>query len=120
MHELSIAQNIVEIVQQNVPELDWPKVRSVVTIVGEQSGVVPDSLQFSYHAITASTRLEHSELDIEPVPFTIHCIECGVDSLTDQGSVQCPVCGMFATTIIAGTELSVREIKMDESYEVKK
>ncbi|MFA6455771.1 MAG: hydrogenase maturation nickel metallochaperone HypA [Bacteroidota bacterium] len=119
MHELSIAQNIVDIVRQNVPEADWHMIRSVVTIVGEQSGVVPESLRFSFHSITASTELEHTVLDIELVPFMIHCIECGVDSLTEQGSVQCPICGLFATTIVAGTELHVREIKMDESYEVK-
>jgi hydrogenase nickel incorporation protein HypA/HybF len=119
MHELSIAQNIVEIIHQYVRSEDRPKVRSVSTIVGEQSGVVADSLTFSYQAITASTVLEQSRLTIEVVPFTIECKKCGAVSNTEMGSIRCPVCGDPHSVIIAGTELRVREIELaDEEKEL--
>lgn len=112
MHELSIAQNIVEIIHQYVAPVDRNRVRSVITVVGEQSGVVADSLTFSYQAITASTILEGSTLLIEHIPFTIHCSACGLESNTEMGCIQCPACGSMDSTVVSGTELRVREIEL--------
>ena len=53
MHELSIAQSIVEIVQQYVPNGETRPVKSVNLKVGEMAGVVPESLDFCFGAITA-------------------------------------------------------------------
>jgi hydrogenase nickel incorporation protein HypA/HybF len=114
MHELSIAQNIVEIIQQYVPAEERDRVRSVFTIVGEHSGVVADSLTFSYQAITAATVLERSHLEIEQVPFMVRCKNCSRDSHTIMGSIQCPLCNSLDTEVLAGTELRVREIEMED------
>jgi hydrogenase nickel incorporation protein HypA/HybF len=114
MHELSIAQDIIEIIHQYVPPADRHRVRSVCTIVGEHSGVVPDSLMFSYQVITASTPLQHSRLEIEHVPFVVRCNRCNAESQTEWGSIRCPSCGSLDSTAIAGTELRVREIELDD------
>lgn len=112
MHELSIAQDIVEMIHRYVPAAERNRVRSVRTIVGEQSGVVADSLSFSYEAITAETDLMHSKLVIEHLPFTIHCNGCGKESRTEMGMKICPECGETDSNIISGTELYVRELEL--------
>lgn len=117
MHELSIAENILDIIRQYVPAAERARVRRVFTIVGAQSGVVADSLEFSYQAITIGTVLERSVLTIEQVPFTLHCTTCGKDSVTETGSVHCVACGSTDTTVIAGTELRVREIELEDEQE---
>lgn len=119
MHELSIAENIVEIIHQYVPVDDRKRVQRVFTSVGEQSGVVADSLEFSYQAITASTDLEWSHLEIETVPFIVRCKECGTESHTEMGSRQCPVCTAFDTLVVSGTELRVRQIEMEDEPQEK-
>lgn len=120
MHELSIAENIVEIIHQYVPIADRKRVRAVFTSVGEQSGVVADSLDFSFRAITASTELERSHLEIETVPFIVRCSECDAENRTEMGSRQCPNCGSLMTSVLSGTELDVREIELeDETEEVQ-
>ena len=48
MHELSVAQNIVEIIQQHVPESEWGRVAAVRLKVGAVAGIVPESLEFSF------------------------------------------------------------------------
>jgi hydrogenase nickel incorporation protein HypA/HybF len=116
MHELSIAQNIIEIIHQYVPVIDRCRVRSIATIVGEQSGVVAESLIFSYQAITASTELERSYLMIDVVPFSIECKNCGAVSNTEMGSMQCPACGELDSVITGGTELSVKEIELEDEF----
>ncbi len=63
MHELSIAQNIVDIVQQYVPGEAMGDVRFVRVRVGGLSGIVPESLEFSFSAIVAGTPLGSARLD---------------------------------------------------------
>jgi Zn finger protein HypA/HybF involved in hydrogenase expression len=44
MHELSIAQDILDIVFTNVPPDDYEDVTKIKVKIGEISGVIPDSL----------------------------------------------------------------------------
>ncbi|HTP13579.1 MAG TPA: hydrogenase maturation nickel metallochaperone HypA, partial [Bacteroidota bacterium] len=68
MHELSIAQNIVDMVHQYAPTGNGETVKSVRLRVGEYSGVVADSLEFCFSAIVADTPLRGTTLEIERVP----------------------------------------------------
>jgi len=61
MHEMSIAQNILEIVESALSENPGSRLKKVVVKAGELVAVVPESLQFCYQAITAGTPLEGSE-----------------------------------------------------------
>ena len=115
MHELSIAEGIVSIVHQHVAENQIPLVRSVVVKVGCYSGVVADSLTFSYEAITADTPLSGSFLTVEHIPFVISCGECGKEVINENGFTQCPACLSFDTKIVSGRELQVKEIELEDS-----
>lgn len=68
MHELGLALNIVDIVQQHVPAIRASDVRDVRVRVGEFAGVLPDSLEFCFSAIVAGTPWQRARLAIEPVP----------------------------------------------------
>jgi hydrogenase nickel incorporation protein HypA/HybF len=114
MHELSIAQNIFEIVQANLPVADAGSVKSVKIRVGQLSGVVPDSLEFCFTAITQGTPLQGAILDIEQVPFILKCRSCSMSFESEAGIVLCPTCGGTDTEVISGTELQVVEIEVND------
>lgn len=114
MHELSVAQSIVEIVNNHLPKDDRCSVKSVRLKVGELAGVIPESLSFCFTAITQGTPLQGANVDIERVPFTITCEECRATSPTEYGSVQCPACGSVKTKVASGTELQVIEIELND------
>ena len=118
MHELSIAQSILEIVEQYVIPADRETVRQVKIRVGEMAGVVPDSLEFCFSAIIADTPLRSASLHIQEIPFTISCVTCGDLATNPSGFVVCPKCGGADTKIISGTELQVIEIELADSAEV--
>ncbi|MBX2991047.1 MAG: hydrogenase maturation nickel metallochaperone HypA [Bacteroidetes bacterium] len=61
MHELSIAESIVDIIRQYFEEKELPRVYDVSVKIGALAGVVPDSLEFSFAAITADTPLPNSD-----------------------------------------------------------
>jgi hydrogenase nickel incorporation protein HypA/HybF len=87
MHELSIAQNILDIVRESVSPHDLPGVRVVKLRVGHLAGVVPDSLDFSFTVLTTDTPLRHARLSIDHIPFATHA---GRASRTKSGSSFAP------------------------------
>jgi hydrogenase nickel incorporation protein HypA/HybF len=119
MHELSIAESIIDIVHQYVEKERLIDVRSVCVKVGTFSGVVPDSLEFSYQAITAGTMLERSTLTLERIPFVIECNDCKCKSVSEDGITQCPLCNSLSTSIISGRELQVKDIELEDIEQVK-
>ncbi|MBZ0203735.1 MAG: hydrogenase maturation nickel metallochaperone HypA [Ignavibacteria bacterium] len=114
MHELSVARNIIEIVEQNVPKGELSCVREVMLKVGEFSGVVADSLKFSYEIITADTELQNSELKIEAVPFRLRCNSCGGITTNSCGLRECADCLKTDTEVLSGEELKITEIILED------
>lgn len=112
MHELSLAQSIVDIVHQYVPDEQGKSVKCVRLKVGELSGVVADSLDFCFTAITSETPLSGATLQIERVPFTLQCKNCKSPFASEYGIVLCPKCGSEDTQVVAGTEMHVVEIEL--------
>ena len=114
MHELSVAQSIVEIIQQHIPESEWGRVAAVRLKIGTVAGVVPESLEFSFQAITAELSFNHARLEIESVPFRIHCNACDTTAENEFGFALCSTCGSTDTKILSGSELHITEIEIAE------
>jgi hydrogenase nickel incorporation protein HypA/HybF len=114
MHELSVAQSIVEIIQQHIPESEWERVAAVRLKIGAVAGVVPESLEFSFQAITAESLLSHARLEIEFIPFCIHCNVCNTTLENEVGFALCSTCGSTDTKILSGSELYITEIEVAE------
>lgn len=117
MHELSIAQNIIEIIRQSVPPENLNNVKAVKVKVGEVSGVVPESLEFSFQAITSETDLYQAYLEIEKIPFVIKCNVCMKESNNEFGMRICGFCGSNNVEVISGTELYVIELELQSKVE---
>ena len=115
MHELSLAQNIVEIVEQHVLPDQRQSVKSIRIKVGELSGVVADSLEFCFSEITAETQLKGARLDIERVPFLLLCETCNKSFVGEFGVVLCPGCGGTETKVLSGTEMQIVDIELCET-----
>jgi hydrogenase nickel incorporation protein HypA/HybF len=115
MHELSIAQSIVEIVGQYVSQAEQLRVRRVTVRVGAMAGVVPDSLEFCFSAVVHHTPLQDARLELVTIPFMVHCHSCGQTSESEPGIALCPLCGSADTEVRSGTELQVVSIDVDEA-----
>jgi hydrogenase nickel incorporation protein HypA/HybF len=114
MHEMSIAQNILEIVRDHVREENVPDVRSVKIRIGELAGVVHDSLTFCFSTLVLETPLQKATLDIVTIPVTAHCNACGKESRLEYGVFICSICNSFDIQIMTGSELNVVEIELED------
>jgi hydrogenase nickel incorporation protein HypA/HybF len=119
MHELSIAQNILDIVMRYVPGEQAAAVRAVRVRVGALSGVVPDSLEFSFEAIVAGTAWESAKLEIHHPAARGRCLRCSTEFQIEEALFVCPSCGDSDIRVISGMELDIMEIVLeDEPAEV--
>lgn len=117
MHELSIAQNILDIVHQSVERRELEDVRFIRLRLGALSGVVGDSLEFCFTAITAETPLARARLVFEHIPFRVRCSPCAREFDNELGYVVCPACGGSDTQVLSGRELQVVEIELNDQAE---
>jgi hydrogenase nickel incorporation protein HypA/HybF len=117
MHELGIAQNILEIVQQSVPESQESAVREIRIKVGQLSGIVPDSLDFCFSAIVNDTKMRQARLAIEQVPTLSQCKKCSHRFGIEDWIFLCPVCQSTNLELISGKELEIVEIELADECE---
>lgn len=111
MHELSIAQAIVEIAGRHA---SGRRVVAVEVRVGHLRQVVPDSLRFAFALLTQGTALDGAELAIEHVPAAGRCRDCGAKSAMEDFPLRCARCGGLDVQVIAGEELSVDALELEE------
>ena len=115
MHELSIAQELIEIVEEAARDAGAARVEAVNLRLGRLSGVVADALLFAFDVATDGTLLEGAALVIEDVPVLIYCEACDQNRvLEDVRAFQCPECGSPAGAVIQGRELEVRSVEIVE------
>ncbi|UCF64167.1 MAG: hydrogenase maturation nickel metallochaperone HypA [bacterium] len=114
MHELSIAQNIISIVQENINQEQQYSVKRVKVKIGKLTNILVDSLVFGFEALTKETNLDGVVLEVENIPLTIRCKDCETLTSLDDYIFSCPACNSTAINLISGTELMVSEIELND------
>jgi hydrogenase nickel incorporation protein HypA/HybF len=117
MHELSVAQEILGIVNQYFPNPKPNTVKSVKVKVGKLSNILTDSLAFCFDAITSDTTLSGAKLEMIEIPIKINCTGCNQESEIEPPVFACPICGNNQIKIVSGTELWVDEIELFDENE---
>jgi len=113
MHELSIAQSIIEIVEEKTKSNMNKKVKLVHLKVGRLSNILLDSLNFGFETLIQDTNLNDAKLVIEEVPVVIACNDCGINSEVKGLSFFCPECKSNKIKMISGDELFVTKIELE-------
>lgn len=114
MHELGIAQNILQIVRQSVPEEQTAEVRKIRMRLGKLSGVIAESLDFCFNVIISDTEMGQASLEIEHVPVTAECRECGHRFAMDDLDFSCTACKSTQLELLSGKELELVEIELSD------
>jgi hydrogenase nickel incorporation protein HypA/HybF len=113
MHERSIAESVLDIVRQHVSPAQAPCVTSVRVRVGSLSGVVAESLAFCFEALVADTAFECARLDIERIPATCACNDCGHRFEPEAMVFLCPACRSGCVRLESGADLQVVHVELD-------
>lgn len=112
MHELSLAASVVEIALRHAA---GRRVIKVEVEVGALRQAVPSALTFSFEVVAQGTLAEGAVLEIEAIPARGACRRCGAVSELHSFPLQCPACGSFDLEIVAGEELLVTSLELEEA-----
>ena len=105
MHELSIAEELLDIIYRHAQDAGISRVISVSLRIGEYSGIFPDSLEFAFEVLSEGKMTENAELNIEKVSPKYVCRQCGFSS--GEYSEICNKCGLEEMRIEGGSELEI-------------
>jgi hydrogenase nickel incorporation protein HypA/HybF len=112
MHEMALAEGIVQIVEQTARANAATAVRAVWLELGALSHVEREALAFSFDAVARGTVADGARLEFVTTAGRAWCMPCGESVAVERLGDACPVCGSYQLQVTQGDEMKVKEIEI--------
>lgn len=112
MHELSVAEELMERLQRLVEREGARGVARVVIRVGAWSGVEAEALRFALPLAAENTCAEGADWVVREEPARVRCLGCGMEFDTDPIPTPCPGCGRDQLKPIGGWDLILESVDL--------
>ena len=113
MHEMSLAESVLQIIEETARSQHFSRVRSVVLEVGALAAVEPEAMLFCFDAVTRGSLAQDAVLEIIDVPGVGWCLPCAETVPMEELYGACPKCGSHQVQPTGGTEMRVKEIEIE-------
>jgi len=113
MHELSLAQGLVEQVQRAAAAEGAVRVLGLTLVMGAYSGVDREAFEFAFPLAAEGTCLEGAELRIEEIPVTVYCLSCQKESNPEIPYLICSHCGSTDLKLTGGREFLIQSVELE-------
>lgn len=110
MHEMSLAESMLEIVESTARKAGASRVTAVCLVVGALSHVEREALRFCFDVVTRGSVADGATLEIDDVPGEAWCMPCGATVPIAAVGEACPRCGSYQLAVTGGDDLRVRDI----------
>ena len=107
MHELSLMEGIVNIVEKAAHENNFSRVKTIRIVLGELTSAYPEALEAAFEAWADEPLFTGTHLEIERVPISAFCHECGLAFHPDTVRFECPRCCSLDVEMGQGQEFYV-------------
>lgn len=113
MHELAVAQALVEQVEAVITQHGATQASMIRVRIGPLAGVVPALLASAFPLAAAGSRAEHAELDLVASPVKVRCQTCGAETEAAMNRLLCGACDDWHTQVISGDELLLESVELE-------
>ena len=110
MHEMAIADSLVNHVLEAVRAQDVIRIESVEVEVGVLQLVVPEALQVAFSVVTEGTLAAGATLKLVEVPAAAVCRQCAREFEPAVDDYLCPGCGKADVRIEVGNDIVLRSV----------
>lgn len=110
MHEMSLAEGILQIIEDYAEAQRFERVSAVVLEIGQLAGVEVEALRFAFEAVSRDSLAQGAELQIVDIPGNGWCLGCSQSVPITQLYDACPRCGSYQVQAVGGTEMRVKEL----------
>lgn len=113
MHEMSLCEGIMQILENNAQSQGYTRVKTVWLEIGKLAGVEQSALRFSFEVVTRGTLADSAQLEIIDVAADAWCLMCCKPVRIEQRFDACPDCGSFQLQISGGDEMRIKELEVE-------
>jgi len=113
MHELSLAQAIIDSIEAAARSERFTRARVVRLEIGELSCVEPHALRLAFEVASVGSAAEGATLVLLTVEGWGRCRACGEESAMHEFHASCPRCGAVPLEPLRGTELRIMTLDVD-------
>ena len=110
MHELSLAEEIVRMVESSASREHFSRVATLKLEAGALAGVEVASLRFALEAMVSGTCLEGASIVIDEPAGRAWCNTCTAEVTITSRADPCPVCDGFPLKVLHGDALRVVDL----------
>lgn len=111
---MGIANSILEAVRAEVQRYPGTRPVKVAVRLGELASIDPESLRFCFDALVLDTDLQGLVLETEWCERRHRCRECAREFAVRDYNFECPGCHAFNSECIAGDELELAYVEVEE------
>ena len=115
MHELSIAQSILDTIEQTLGGKG--PLLTVTLTIGLFAGVSADALDFCFTELAREQDFGEPRLIINSSPATLRCNDCGREAAIDDPFAPCPHCGSPRCAISDGQDCTIDSVEIEENHD---
>lgn len=113
MHEMSLCESILDILEQQAQAQHYRKVKTVWLEIGALSSVEPGAMRFCFDAVMRGSLADRARLEIIHVQARAWCLQCCQNVAVEQRYDACPACGSHQLQINAGEEMRIKELEVE-------
>jgi len=111
MNEVAVAMSLVELACAELHHFGaGARITDLRIRLGQRSGVVPETLLFSFKLASEGSPIEGATLDIDEEPLELRCERCETRVVPNGIATRCLVCG--APVPLAGDGDSLQLVAM--------
>jgi hydrogenase nickel incorporation protein HypA/HybF len=110
MHELSLLENVREILENHALRQNFSRVTKVTLEIGKLSSVEPDALRFGFDVAMKDSLAENAELIIEELNGLGLCQQCQQQIEMDTLHDPCVHCGSPFVKVTQGAEMKIKDL----------
>ncbi len=113
MHEMSLCESIVQIIEDEAQRQGFRRVTRVRLEIGRLSGVEIGAMRFGFDAVSRGTLADGAVLEILEQPGTAWCLPCAREVDVQQRFDACPRCGSYQLQVVDGEQMRIRDLEVE-------
>jgi hydrogenase nickel incorporation protein HypA/HybF len=112
MHEMSLAEGVLGVVQDATRAHEPCTVRTVRLEIGTLAAVECEALRFAFEVVKRGSVADGAQLDIVHVPGAAWCMQCSRSVVISERIEPCPECGSWQLQVTGGDQMRVKELEL--------
>ncbi|OFZ66463.1 MAG: hydrogenase maturation nickel metallochaperone HypA [Betaproteobacteria bacterium RBG_16_56_24] len=113
MHEMSLAESMLQIIQDAARIEKFKRVKTVWLEIGQLACVEKESMRFCFDAAMRGSIAEQARLEVIETAGRGQCVKCSLEIPIAALYEACPSCGSYEIRVTGGDEMRIKELEVE-------